>query len=307
MQVRHLVSIVAQRVALIALAILRGSLSRLPVAERRGFASQLIEAACKADYAQVFDLAQRSTVSDINDLDVRQQMLATACAGFHPGTMPTALIESFLQFSGGALYYSQEGEDVLLGRLFSEHKNGFYVDIGAHHAVRFSNTFALYQRGWRGINIDASPGSMDSFKRWRPADTNVEAAVSDSSRPLTLHVFKEGALNTLDAKLADSYAAKGWIKIGTVELQPQRMADLLDQHVPAGQGIDLLSVDVEGAECAVLRSNNWAKYSPKAIIIEALDASMTSLATDAAISFLAEHGFVPVSRLFNSVILLKSK
>ena len=37
--------------------------------------------------------------------------------------------------------YSQEGEDILLYRIFEECKSGFYVDIGAHHPKRFSNTY----------------------------------------------------------------------------------------------------------------------------------------------------------------------
>ncbi|MFT4801330.1 MAG: hypothetical protein ACI93N_001101, partial [Flavobacteriaceae bacterium] len=41
------------------------------------------------------------------------------------------------------LSYSQEGEDILLNRIFNPQVNasGFYVDVGAHHPERFSNTF----------------------------------------------------------------------------------------------------------------------------------------------------------------------
>ena len=60
----------------------------------------------------------------------------------------------------GSLCYSQEGEDMILGKIFSGQKHGFYVDVGAHHPLRFSNTYLFYLKGWRGINIDAMPGSM---------------------------------------------------------------------------------------------------------------------------------------------------
>ena len=62
------------------------------------------------------------------------------------------------------IYFSQEGEDVILRRIFEDQKNGFYIDIGAHHPKRFSNTYYFYDRGWEGINIDATPGSMKFFK-----------------------------------------------------------------------------------------------------------------------------------------------
>ena len=59
--------------------------------------------------------------------------------------------------------YSQQGEDMILKSLFQDHQSGFYVDVGAHHPSRFSNTYFFYLRGWRGINIDAMPGSMAAF------------------------------------------------------------------------------------------------------------------------------------------------
>jgi hypothetical protein len=33
--------------------------------------------------------------------------------------------------------YSQEGEDMILRRVFEGKESGFYVDIGAHHPFRF--------------------------------------------------------------------------------------------------------------------------------------------------------------------------
>src|SRR5581483_8094739 len=82
------------------------------------------------------------------------------------------------------LVYSQEGEDLLLARLFDGQKKGFYVDVGAHHPFRFSNTYLLYLNGWRGINIDAMPGSMAAFRKLRPRDINIECMVSQDPRPL---------------------------------------------------------------------------------------------------------------------------
>ena len=40
--------------------------------------------------------------------------------------------------------FSQEGEDLVLQRLIGIKSNGFYVDIGAHHPYRFSNTYKFY-------------------------------------------------------------------------------------------------------------------------------------------------------------------
>jgi len=92
--------------------------------------------------------------------------------------------------------WSQEGEDLILSRYFENLKaNGFYVDVGAHHHLRFSNTYKFYKQGWYGINIDAMPGSMDLFNRLRPRDINLEKSVSDSKQIMTYYAFNEPALN----------------------------------------------------------------------------------------------------------------
>lgn len=77
-------------------------------------------------------------------------------------------------------HYSQEGEDVILARMFEHQSSGFYVDIGAHHPRRFSNTRLLAEKGWRGINVDPLPGVMKLFRKDRPADINLEIAISQA-------------------------------------------------------------------------------------------------------------------------------
>ena len=52
--------------------------------------------------------------------------------------------------------YSQDNEDLFLNEYFEKISNGFYVDIGCHHPKRFSNTYLLYKKGWKGVNIDAN-------------------------------------------------------------------------------------------------------------------------------------------------------
>ena len=60
-----------------------------------------------------------------------------------------------------SISFSQYGEDILLRDLFRtelmELDSGFYVDVGAFHPFRFSNTAFLYIMGWNGLNIDANP------------------------------------------------------------------------------------------------------------------------------------------------------
>lgn len=106
--------------------------------------------------------------------------------------------------------YSQEGEDIILRRIFECKTNGFYIDVGAHHPKRFSNTYLFYKKGWNGINIDAMPGSMVLFRKLRSRDINIEAAITNEKREMSFFMFDEPALNTFDKDLATERINHGW-------------------------------------------------------------------------------------------------
>ena len=73
----------------------------------------------------------------------------------------TAELKKYRSFT-----FSQEGEDLLINRILNNKSEGFFIDIGAHHPIRFSNTYFFYRKGWRGINVDAMPGSMKAFEQF---------------------------------------------------------------------------------------------------------------------------------------------
>jgi hypothetical protein len=54
-------------------------------------------------------------------------------------------------------FYSSRGEDKWIANNVKLPEKGFYVDIGAAHPTRMSNTAFLRDRGWEGIQIDADP------------------------------------------------------------------------------------------------------------------------------------------------------
>ncbi|MDO8518314.1 MAG: SAM-dependent methyltransferase, partial [bacterium] len=69
--------------------------------------------------------------------------------------------------------YAQFGEDWVLAELFTDTPRGRYVDVGAHHPKRYSNTYLLYKKGWHGVNIDPNPHTIELFAKARPGDTNI--------------------------------------------------------------------------------------------------------------------------------------
>ena len=199
--------------------------------------------------------------------------------------------------------YSQEGEDMILRRLFEKQKTGFYVDVGAHHPKRFSNTYFFYKLGWRGINVDVMPGSMIAFNRMRPRDINIEKPVSNKKQLLTYYAFNEPALNGFSKELSEERDGKGsyFVKF-TKDIETSTLEEILDDNLPKVQSIDFLSIDVEGLDFNVLRSTNLEKYHPKVILVEILNSSLADIQISKIYQFLTDAGYELYAKTVNTVI-----
>ena len=206
--------------------------------------------------------------------------------------------------------YSQEGEDrVLSSLLFKLHGNkkindGFYVDVGAHHPYRFSNTFLFYRQGWHGINIDAMPGSMSAFNKQRSRDINVESGVGRKIETLQFYVFNEPALNTFDKDLAKDRCNDVWHIKATVDVPIVPLSGIMKKHVPKGQRIDFLTVDVEGFDLEVLQSNDWEEYRPLIVLVETFGLTFEDLASDSVTGYLRSLGYVVYSKTVNTTFFV---
>ena len=198
--------------------------------------------------------------------------------------------------------YSQEGEDMILQRLFEGENSGLYVDVGAHHPRRFSNTCLLYRRGWTGINIEPSPSAIASFRAERPRDINIEAGISGREDVLTYFVMSDPALNSFDEQLTKlRVASTGYRVVDTRRVPVRRLDDVLRENLPAGERIDLLSIDVEGMDLAVLQSNDWEAFRPTVVMVESLDVPLEEIGTSATFVFMKCQGYQLLAKTPNTL------
>jgi FkbM family methyltransferase len=201
------------------------------------------------------------------------------------------------------LAYSQDGEDMILRRLFEGRKSGFYIDIGAHHPYRFSNTCYFYRRGWRGMNVDPNPDAIEVFRRDRPSDINICVGVSDTTEILSFHLFNEPALNTFDARLAAERARlPGYRLLEARSVAVRRLDDLLAEYLPQGQKIDFMSIDVEGLDLSVLRSNDWIRFRPCMLLVEAHERTVLAVENDPINLFVVSAGYRLIAKTLNTLI-----
>lgn len=198
--------------------------------------------------------------------------------------------------------YSQEGEDLIIDKLLGYKKNGFFVDIGAHHPLRFSNTAIFYKRGWNGINIDAMPNSMVEFNKLRKLDINLETAISNEEETKLFYIFNEPALNTLNKEEALSKDGKNGYKIlQAIEVKTVKLKTVFNQYIGNNE-IDFISIDTEGNDLNVLKSNDWKKYKPKLILVEELkNTQFHDLINSELVTFLKEHNYSIVAKTINTL------
>jgi hypothetical protein len=201
------------------------------------------------------------------------------------------------------LSWSQEGEDLILRRIFGSKLDGFYIDVGAHHPRRFSNTYLFYKLGWRGLNIDAMPGSMVPFNKDRPRDINVEIGIGPHECLLDYYVLNEPALNSFSKELSDerhdsnsAYQIKEVIKVNVLPL-----SEVLDHYLPKGQKIDFMSVDVEGLDFEVLKSNDWTRHRPKFVLAEILGSSLHEIEQTNIGRLMTAAGYAVYAKSMNTV------
>lgn len=200
--------------------------------------------------------------------------------------------------------FSQEGEDIILRKIFGTRKNGFYVDVGAHHPIRFSNTYHFYRRGWSGINIDAMPGCMRLFNLFRKRDINLEFAISTKQEKLIYYVFNDPALNGFKGNLSENRESNKYKIIDKIAMDTHRLGEILDKFMTFNRNIDFLSIDVEGFELNVLKSNDWVKYRPKIILVEELNNDLLILPQLEIYNYLTTLRYQCIAKTFNTLFFV---
>ncbi|MEO8842381.1 MAG: FkbM family methyltransferase [Kofleriaceae bacterium] len=169
--------------------------------------------------------------------------------------------------------------------------------MGAHHPQRFSNTLLLHRRGWRGVNIDATPGSMTEFRRHRPRDINLEIGVTAKAETRDFYVFDESALNTFDAVRAKSFEQHVVRRVDKVRCLP--LSAILREHAIAA--IDLLTVDAEGFDFEVLQTLDWETSRPRVVLSEHFSRDIETVIASELHAFMRARGYRLLAKTFNSL------
>lgn len=193
-----------------------------------------------------------------------------------------------LFLNGGEISYSQAGEDMILNCIFLSKSKGVYVDVGANHPTKASNTYFFYKKGWSGINIDALPDAIELFSKKRRRDINIQTGICDREGNLNFYIFQESSYNTFNEELIDKIKKISPLKEVKGLLVKPLYSVLRQYNITS---IDFISIDVEGLDLNVLKSNDWNLFRPKVVLVE--DFKIQNEITESSIyEYMVNLGYV---------------
>jgi len=164
--------------------------------------------------------------------------------------------------------YAQNREDVLLRRAFAWDYKGFYVDVGANDPIEYSVTKHFSIHGWRGINIEPHPELHRKLCEDRPHDINLNIGASDQHATLEyLECVSNLGLSTFSPTMADKLRQRDGLEFAGRSVPVRPLAEIFEEHVKGT--IDFLKIDVEAHEREVISGNDWTRWRPRIVVVEA--------------------------------------
>lgn len=139
--------------------------------------------------------------------------------------------------------YSQNNEEKFITSYFSE-KVGKFMDIGAYHPFKFSNTRKLYEIGWSGIYVEPSPICYGNFVEQYANDERItlinKAVVASDEKLIDFYEANGDAVSTRDEGHKHKWQNSG-AKYNKILVEAINIADLLSIY----PDINFLNIDVE--------------------------------------------------------------
>lgn len=201
--------------------------------------------------------------------EVTPPILLKAVKRVRSGKKHTALPPQMQPFLHPLLQsHSQFNEDLLIDLLLGAKNHGFYADVGANDPVFNNNTQRFYRRGWSGINMEPGIKPYQKLCQSRTRDVNLNIGVGSKRGSLTFYdIEADPSLSSFDEQAARDMATHFGLAVTPKPIEVRPLSDIFAKYA-ADRNIDFLSVDAEGMDLDVLKSNDWQKYRPLLILVE---------------------------------------
>ena len=206
-------------------------------------------------------------------------------------------------------YFSQYRQDEFIDKvIFNKKSGGFFVDIGAHDGISFSNSYFFEtSRAFNGLCIEPNPKVFEQLKKNRQCDV-LNACIGDTAgivKFLAIEGYSEmlsgiidhyhpAHLDRINNSITEHGDSKTEIEVICTPLQ--NIAALTNTE------IDYMSIDTEGNEYSILKSIDFTKLKVTCLSIE-------NNYDDAGIeNIMAQNGYAKIYRLGDDdIYLIKNK
>jgi len=185
--------------------------------------------------------------------------------------------------------YAQNFEDVMLARVFEGQDEGFYIDVGAMDPVDGSVTKYFYDKGWRGINVEPVECFFKELRNQRKRDINLNVGIGAARAVLSFFEFETQGISSCSKEFAQDFMDQGHA-FTERKIEVVTLADICEQYAP--DTIDFLKIDVEGLEGDVIRGNDWTRFRPRVLVIEATKPFSHEPLWDSWEPFLLQNGYL---------------
>ena len=159
--------------------------------------------------------------------------------------------------------YSQTGEDRMLLELFGKKgiTKGRYIDVGANHPTKLSNTYRLYREGFTGIVVEPNRSLLRLHRMIRPNDLHLGIGCGDKAAVLSFQHATSHVLSGFQSEGLKTDNFRG------TELIPVLPLDLITAAIP-DEEFAVLSIDVEGFDLQVILGATETLKRTRFVVIE---------------------------------------
>lgn len=196
--------------------------------------------------------------------------------------------------------YSQNDEEAFILQHFGSSTCEF-LDIGAFDGKTFSNTYALVERGWGGVCVEASPITFTrllALHKDNPKVKNILAAVSPKEAAVIPWWDSMGdGVSTTSPEHADRWEKGSNVRYTRFYTHTLPVQALFDAF---GYDFSFINIDVESTNLAIFEAMPWEKLTKTELVCVEHDRNIERM-TDLA----KTHGFRPITVNPENLILAR--